>query len=117
MLAELFGSQTTEKSLTYIAAQGEGYPLEISKTFKISNTQVIRTLNKLEQADILIGQETGRTRVYSLNKSWYLAKELKALLDKVILSMPIAEQEKYFMKRKHPRKKTKSLEMKKKRIQ
>ena len=107
MLEELFGSRTTEKSLIYLAAQGEGYPLEIAKTFKISNTQVIRTLNKLEQADILVGQEVGRTRIYTLNKSWFLAKELKALLDKVILSMPLEDQAKYFMKRKRPRKKDK----------
>lgn len=107
MIEELFGSKTTEKCLIYLAAQNEGYSLEISRTFDISNTQVIRTLNKLEQADILIGQEVGRTRVYSLNKKWFLAKELKALLDKVILNMSLDEQEKFFMKRKRPRKKNK----------
>ncbi|MBX2986613.1 MAG: winged helix-turn-helix transcriptional regulator [Bdellovibrionaceae bacterium] len=107
MISELFGSQTTEKCLIYLSALGEGYPLEIAKTFQISNSQVNRTLNKLEQADILIGREMGRTRVYSLNQKWFLSKELKAMLDKVILNMPLEEQEKYFMKRKRPRKKNK----------
>ncbi len=107
MLSELFGSQTTAKCLIYLAAMNEGYPLEISKALKISNTQVIRTLNKLEQADILIGQELGRTRIYSLNTAWFLSKELKALLDKAVSNMPLSEQEKYFMKRKRPRKKNK----------
>ncbi|MES2768446.1 MAG: winged helix-turn-helix domain-containing protein [Bdellovibrionota bacterium] len=105
MLFELFGSRTTEKCLIYLAAQGEGYPLEISKTFNISNTQVNRTLNKLEQADILVGVQMGRARIYSLNSLWFLAKELRALLDKVILNMSLEDQEKYFMKRKRPRKK------------
>ena len=109
MLSELFGSQTTVKCLIYLAAQGEGYPLEIAKTFKISNTQVNRTLNKLEQADILVGREMGRARVYSLNTAWFLTKELKTLLDKVILNMPLEDQEKYFMKRKRPRKKNKAI--------
>ena len=107
MLNELFGSETTTKSLIYLAAMGEGYSLEISSTFKISNTQVIRTLTKLEEADILVGQVKGRTRVYSFNTQWLLYKELKALLDKVIRNMPIEDQEKYFMRRKHPRKKNK----------
>lgn len=108
MLNELFGSETTTKSLMYLTAMGEGYPLEISTAFKISNTQVIRTLTKLEQADILISQAMGRTRIYSFNTRWLLYKELKALLDKVIRNMALEDQEKYFMKRKRPRKKNKA---------
>ncbi|MBC7419796.1 MAG: winged helix-turn-helix transcriptional regulator [Bdellovibrio sp.] len=107
MLEELFGSQTTAKCLIYLAAMENGYPLEISKIFKISNTQVTRTLNKLEQADVLVGQKMGRTRVYSFNESWFLNKELKVLLNKVISNMPLSDQEKYFMRRKSPRKKNK----------
>jgi len=107
MLAELFGSKTTEKCLILIAAIGESYALEIANTFEISKTQVIRTLMKLEQADILLGKNKGRTRIYILNKSWFPAKELNALLQKVILNMPLDQQEKYFMKRMRPRKKNK----------
>ncbi len=107
MLSELFGSKTTEKCLLYLAAQENGYPTEIAKAFGISNTQVIRTLNKLEQADILMGAETGRTRVYLFNSKWFLAKELKVLLNKALLNIPIDQQENYFMKRKRPRKKDK----------
>ena len=109
MLQELFGSQTTEKCLLYIAAMGETYSLQLAKTFEISNTQVARTLNKLEQSDILIGQEKGRTRVYSFNKSWFLYKELNALLQKAVSNMPLDQQEKIFMKRQRPRKKNKAL--------
>lgn len=109
MLADLFGSQTTEKCLLFIAAMGESYALEIAKTFQISKTQVTRTLLKLEQADILIGQDKGRTRVYVLNKTWFLSKELDALLQKALMNIPLDQQEKYFMKRKYPRKKNKAL--------
>ena len=109
MLNELFGSQTTEKCLLFIAALGESYALEVANTFKISKTQVTRTLSKLEQADILLGQQKGRTRIYSLNRSWLLAKELNALLQKALSNMPLDQQEKYFMKRMRPRKKNKSL--------
>lgn len=109
MLNELFGSETTVKCLTYLAAMDEGYPLEISKAFGISNTQVTRTLNKLEQAEVLLGREVGRTRVYTLNPKFIVAKELKALLDRVVINMPISDQEKYFMRRKRPRKKGKAI--------
>lgn len=109
MLSELFGSQTTEKCLLFIAALGESYALEIANTFTISKTQVNRTLVKLEQADILLGQEKGRTRIYRLNKSWILAKELNSLLQKALSNVPLDQQEKYFMKRMRPRKKNKSV--------
>ncbi|MGZ3744603.1 MAG: winged helix-turn-helix domain-containing protein [Pseudobdellovibrionaceae bacterium] len=109
MLAVLFGSNTTEKCLLFLAAQGEGYSLEISKAFEISNTQVIRTLTKLEEGDILVGKESGRTRIYSLNPQWFLAKELKALLNKALSNVPLDLQESYFMKRRSPRKKNKPL--------
>ncbi len=109
MIEQLFGSQTAERCLLYLTAQGEGYPLEIAKAFKASNTQVIRTLSRLEQADIIVGLEIGRARVYSLNPSWFLAKELKALLNRALLNIPLDQQEKYFMKRKSPRKKGKAV--------
>lgn len=109
MLAELFGSQTTEKCLLLIAAIGESYALEIAKTFGISKTQVTRSLTKLEQSDILMGKEKGRTRMYTLNKSWFLSKELQALLQKALSNIPLDQQEKYFMKRQRPRKKNKSI--------
>jgi predicted transcriptional regulator len=62
MLAELFGSQTSKKCLLYLASQGAGNSYEVEKTFKTSNTQVLRTLHKLEQADLLVGREMGRAR-------------------------------------------------------
>ena len=109
MLAELFGSQTTEKCLLFIAAMGESYALEIADTFKISRTQVTRSLNKLEQADILVVQEKGRTRIYTLNKTWFLSKQLDSLLQKALSNIPLDQQAKYFMTRKRPRKKNKDL--------
>lgn len=109
MLEDLFGSQTAAKCLVYLAAQREGYPLEIAKAFGISNTQVLRTLNRLEQADILVGKNSGRTRLYSLNSSWYLSQELSRLLAKALTQIPLDQQEMYFMRRKRPRKKNKKI--------
>ena len=107
MLTELFGSQTKEKVLLYLAAQSEGYSLEISRAFGISNTQVLRTMGKLEEAEILVGQQKGRVRVYQLNPRWYLAKELEALLKKTLLQIPLDQQEQYFGRRTKPRKRSK----------
>jgi DNA-binding transcriptional ArsR family regulator len=109
MLNELFGGDTTVKCLVYMVAQGEGYPLEIANAYGISNTQVNRTLDKLEQAEVLIGREVGRTRVYSLNERFFVAKEIKALFDRVLANMSLEDQERFFMRRKSPRKKNKAV--------
>lgn len=107
MLAELFGGNTAEKILLYLEAMGRGYSSEIARSFNISNTQTLRTLENLENAEILVAQNIGRTRIYQLNDRWYLAKELKSLLNKALLFIPLDEQEKYFGQRKKPRKKGK----------
>ena len=109
MIAELFGSNTAEKTLLYLSATGEGYSAEIARTFKISATQVQRTLERLENADIVVGNTIGRSRVYELNDKWFLADKLKELLYKALLFIPIDEQEMYFGKRKKPRKKSKRI--------
>lgn len=109
MIAELFGGNTAEKTLLYIAALGDGYPAEISRAFKISATQVKRTIERLENADILVGNTIGRSRVYKLNDRWFLADKLRDLLNKALLYIPVDEQEIYFSKRKKPRKKNKKI--------
>jgi predicted transcriptional regulator len=109
MIAELFGGNTAEKTLLYLIAMGEGYSAEIAKACNISSTQVQRTLERLENADILVGNNVGRARIYKLNSSWFLADKLKELLDKALLFMPMDEQELYFNKRKKPRKKNKKI--------
>ncbi len=107
MLTELFGSKTTEMCLLYLTAQKEGYSSEISKAFRISNTQVNRTLDKLEAADILVGFYRGRTRVYRINDRWFLSRELNTLLQRALSQMPRDWQESVFSKRAKPRKKGK----------
>lgn len=109
MLAILFGSKTTERCLLYLVAQEQGYALEISQAFGISGTQVRRTLEKLEGADIIVGIDRGRTRLYSLNPRWFLFSELKALLKKALMQMPLDQQAKVFGDRKKPRKKNKPI--------
>lgn len=110
MIAELFGGNTAEKALLYITAMGEGYPAEIARAFNISDTQVQRTVSRLENADILVGVNTGRTRVYRLNEKWFLVNELKELLEKALLFIPIDEQKLYCSRRTKPRKKIKKYE-------
>lgn len=107
MLSELFGSKTTEMCLLYLTAQKEGYSSEIASAFGISNTQVNRTLDKLEGADIVVGINRGRTRIYSMNTKWFLARELELLLKKALANMPLDWQERVFAKRMKPRKKGK----------
>lgn len=109
MLDELFGAKTTERILLYLTAMGEGYAAEISGAFCMSNTQTLRTVQRLEDADVIVGKVVGRARIYTLNQRWILAGELKSLLDKALIYMPIDEQQRYFGKRHKPRKKSKGI--------
>lgn len=109
MISELFGGKTAEKVLLYLTAMEEGYPAEIADVFNISNTQTQRTVERLEQADILVCNNIGRMRVYRLNDRWFLAEKLRSLLEEALLHLPIDEQKLYFSKRKKPRKKGKKI--------
>ncbi|MFW6134869.1 MAG: ArsR family transcriptional regulator [Elusimicrobiota bacterium] len=78
MLEALLGNETIEKVLFFIF------------TF--------------EEGRILVSQKKGNTRIFTFNPSYAFLDELKALLDKGKKMLPEEEIEKYYIKRKRPRK-------------
>ncbi len=84
MLQALFGSNGSEKVLTFIAVRGQGYAREIARWSGMGLYPIQRQLDRLEQAGILASQRVGRTRLYSFNPAYPLLNELKQLLDKAI---------------------------------
>jgi len=108
MLAGLFGSETAEKVILYLAYVGEGHIRGIASNFELSPGQVDRTVKRLEAAGIIVAKQAGRTRLFRLNPSLVVKKEVIALADKAISAMPQSEREKY-IQRSRPRRTGKPL--------
>ena len=108
MFEELFGSKTGEGVILYLSYLGEGHPRGIATSLGLAPSQVDRTMKRLEAGGIVVGQFAGRTRIYQLNPRLPFKKELIALADRILSSMPESEREKY-IERRRPRRTGKRL--------
>ncbi|MBV6395332.1 MAG: hypothetical protein HFACDABA_00908 [Anaerolineales bacterium] len=109
MLASLFGSQTAERVLIFLAAREEGYAREMARFFETDLKSVQKQLDKLETAGVLSSREVGRTRPYTFNPRYPFLSELKSLLAKALTFYPEDEREKLIMNRRRPRGRGKTL--------
>jgi len=109
MFRALFGNDIIEKILLFLYTRGEGYPREISSTFKGQLTSYLLQLKKLEKGGVIASKLKGRTRMYVFNPRYPFLKELKALLDKALIFIPKSEKEKYYIPRLRPRRSGKPL--------
>lgn len=108
MFEELFGSKTAEGVIIYLSYLGSGHGQCISEQLSLSQSQVDRTLKRLEAGSIIVGKLVGRARVFEINPRLPIKKELIALVDKMIEVMPEREREKY-IERRRPRRTGKKL--------
>jgi len=108
MYPDLFGSKTAEAVILYLGYLGEGYPRAIAKKLSLSPSQVDRTMKRLEAGGLVVGKFVGQARVYELNPRLAFKKELIAMVDKIMTSMPEVEREK-FIERRRPRRTGKQL--------
>ena len=83
--------------------------VEISKTYGVSASMIQNQLDKFEEGGALSFKMVGRSRLYQFNPRFYYLKELKALLNKALGSLPEEEIKKYYRNRKRPRRKGKPL--------
>ncbi len=109
MFDTIFGSKSAERVLVYINAREGGYGRGIATFYGGSLTSVQKQLEKFENANILYGEQQGRTRIYRLNPRYALYKELKQLLDKMIEFYPTESRNDLIMDRRRPRRKGKPL--------
>ena len=77
MLEALFGSKVREQVLIFLAARGEGYAREISAYYQSSLSPVQTQLERLETGNVLVGKNSGKTRIYTFNPRYPFIKELK----------------------------------------
>ena len=109
MLEAIVGSKSSEQVFIFLVARNEGYATEIARFFGADLYAIQQQLERLENADVLISNKVGRTRVYQFNPRYPFLKELKGLLERVLSFYPDEIQEKLVMNRRRPRKKDKPL--------
>ena len=104
MLEPLLGNATIEKVLFFIFTFEEGYAKQMADNFDISVNGIQQQLARLEEGGVLVSQKKGNTRIFTFNPSYAFLDELKALLDKAKGMLPEEKIEKYYIKRRRPRK-------------
>ena len=109
MLETILGSASCERVLLFILARNEGYPRGIARFFDVDYRPIRNQLDKLEVGGILRSRTAGRTRLYSFNPRCPFLKELKALLNKVMVFCPDELKEELQMNRRRPRRRGKPL--------
>lgn len=109
MLEAVLGSEGAERVLLFLVARGQGYSLEIAKTFDMSVSNVQKHLERMERDGLLVNSMIGRTRVYSLNPRYAFKDEVEALLNKAVTMSPPALKEALVLNRRRPRRTGKPL--------
>jgi hypothetical protein len=109
MIEALLGSKSSEQALLFLTARETGYASEIAQFFSADLYAIQKQLTKLENSDVLVSRNVGRTRVFEFNPRYLFLNELKALLEKVLSYYPEDVRENLLMNRRRPRKKDKPL--------
>ena len=109
MLEPILRSKSSERALIFLVARKTGYATEISRFFDADLYAIQKQLERLEDADVLVSNKVGRTRVFQFNPRYPFLDELKSLLEKSLSYYPRNIQEELLLNRLRPRKKDKSL--------
>lgn len=100
MLDALFGNATAAKVLTFIAMNRESYAQELADRFGVSLSMVQNQLVRLADGGVLVAVSRGRTRLYSLNPRFVVARDLEALLRRAVEFLPERERARYLARRR-----------------
>jgi DNA-binding transcriptional ArsR family regulator len=85
---DLFGSRTRTRILEYLALAEESYSAEIVSALGGTKLTIQRILRDLEDLGVVASRLRGRVRLVSLDKTWYAAAELRALLGRMTSADP-----------------------------
>jgi DNA-binding IclR family transcriptional regulator len=99
----LFGSVLRDRILARLALSENGLHLrELARQIDASPTAVHRAVIALERTGVVVSREIGRARVAVLNRRWYGAVELRALLERLADAYPEV-RERAATRRERPR--------------
>jgi len=109
MLEPLLESPVKEKILLFLLANKDSYPRDVARNFGVNFTTVLYQLKKMEAAGILYSLLRGKVRLYGLDPRYPFRKELEALLRKAFDFLSQADKDKYYIRRRRPRRQGKPL--------
>jgi DNA-binding transcriptional ArsR family regulator len=103
MFEALFGNQTVEKVLLFLWRHQEGYARGMAERFALPVNAIQQQLRRLEEGNVVVSRQLGRTRLYQLNPRYPLRRELEGLLEKAFSFVPSVLVQKHFTARTRPR--------------
>jgi len=109
MIEVLFGSSNKERILIFLKVRQEGYAREIARFFEVDLDPIQKQLERLENGGVIYSRKAGRTILFAFNPRYPFLKELKQLLDKVLIFYPDELHQKLTLSRRRPRRKGKPL--------
>jgi len=109
MIESLLGNSTAEKVLLFVVNYGQGHASGIARTFGLPKSQVRKQLLRFENGGILVAQDIGNQRLFTLNPRCLYRKELLALAQRVLDLLPETEINRYYRERRRPRRTSKRL--------
>src|ERR1700760_51998 len=85
----VFGTATRDRVLIRLAlSENRLHVRELARQIESSANAVHRVVIALERAGIVVSRPVGTTRIVLLNRRWYGAVELRALLDRLAGAYP-----------------------------
>jgi DNA-binding transcriptional ArsR family regulator len=84
----LFGSGLRERILKLLALIEPAYPRQIAALLDEHLISVQNAVAALQDLGIVASRLVGRTRLVELNRRWYAAAELRALLERLAAADP-----------------------------
>lgn len=85
----VFGSATRDRVLIRLALSENGLHIrELARQIETSANAVHRVVIALERAGVVVSRPVGTTRIVLLNRRWYGAVELRALLERLAAAYP-----------------------------
>lgn len=84
----LFGGTSRENLLIVLNLLEESFPAELARIIKIDRSNVLESINRLEDSGVLVTIPTGRMRRVAFNPRYLAASELRSLLNKLSMHRP-----------------------------
>jgi len=109
MLEPLFESVLKERILLYIWKNPDSYANEIARNFDMNLYTVQNQLRKLERGGVLVSQLKGKVRLFRLNPRYAFKEPLEELLGRAYGFLSNDEKDRYYVKRKRPRRTGKTI--------
>ena len=84
----LFGSRLRERILKLLVLVEPAYPRQIATQLEAHLISVQNAVTALQDLGVVASRIVGRTRLVELDRRWYAASELRALLERLVAGDP-----------------------------